>query len=178
MAACTVGEPHAQLITSLFPPLAPIASFAHHTPTPIHIQDHHHHPPHPHPHAHPPHHPHPHGQIHIPLQEPPSAHIPVPVATQRPPVQVQISTHAPTHAPAHAPPPHIQIKDVPPTTSAPSSTAGVGAAAKSPGGGGHETSDMRTLSKQIREYRQHSSDKRASNAVASDQKAMVLWTDA
>ncbi|XP_069982919.1 polyadenylate-binding protein 1-B-like isoform X2 [Penaeus vannamei] len=145
MAACTVGEPHAQLITSLFPPLAPIASFAHHTPTPIHIQDHHHHPPHPHPHAHPPHHPHPHGQIHIPLQEPPSAHIPVPVATQRPPVQVQISTHAPTHAPAHAPPPHIQIKDVPPTTSAPSSNAGVGAAAKSPGGGGHETSDMRTL---------------------------------
>ncbi|XP_071513736.1 uncharacterized protein [Panulirus ornatus] len=131
MTACAVGEPHAQIITSLFPPLAPIASFAaHHTPTPpIHLQEHHH----------PPHHPH--GPVAIPLQEPPPAHIPVqvPPPTPRPPVQVQISTHG---APPHVPPHNVQIKDLPPTSAAPSSGAGV---VKSPGGGVHETSDMRTL---------------------------------
>nr|XP_045614202.1 proline-rich protein 12-like [Procambarus clarkii] len=135
MTACTVGEPHAQLITSLFPPLTPIASFAHHTPTPIHLQEHPHHPPH--------HPPHPHGHVHIPLQEPPTAHIPVQVATPRPPVQVQISTHGPTHAPAHLPP-SVQLKDVPPTATS-AATNNSGGLPKSPGASLHETSDMRTL---------------------------------
>ncbi|XP_063852773.1 uncharacterized protein LOC135095690 [Scylla paramamosain] len=169
MAACTVGEPHAhahQLLTSLFPPLTPIASF---TAAPLHAHaahhHHHHHPlqdPHAHPHAH---------HIHLPLQEAPppptptavaAAHLPLQMApTPRPPVH----PHPPPHHPhPHPPPlkePPTPTSTAPPPASSSSSSAGVG---KTPSGGGgvggggggsaptphhhhhhHETSDMRTL---------------------------------
>ena len=169
MAACTVGQPHGQLLSSLFPALGTFTPTAH-THTPVGLPHTHHQSHHPHPT--PPHPPHAHHTVALSIQEasaapPPGAHLPVQLTSRTPVHQVALPTTPTVHTHsvppqsvalsiAHSAPPQTHVlttsKEVviPSSTGPPQQpptvvTGGPPPPASRTPASIHETGDMRTL---------------------------------